>query len=130
MLALCLHCGDLVPAGRRQVGEVGMPLGEQLPGASSFGEVGHFLGEAAGVNRLDLALRARLVADRDGDPVVLADVLEFLAGSIDQEVEPEAVVRITDDRGLRPAVRTDRSERHDPVRVEDGDCWLFHLNFP
>ena len=126
MPALGHHGRHLILLRRREIREIGMPLCEQHPGVTSFREISDFMNIAAGVNRFDVAQLRRFVPDGNRRPVIVRDVRELLARPVNQEVETEALVRVTDDRRLGPSVGAHRRNRHDPVLVENGDCRLFH----
>jgi hypothetical protein len=103
-----------------------MPFCQQPPGKLLFFRIGHLRRVRAGVDSLNFAWRAGFAAHRDRHSVLVPDVGELLARPEYREINRPALIGITHDRGLRPAVWPDGGNRHYPVRVQDLDCWLKH----
>ncbi len=55
MLAVGCHRRDLRIFGRREVGQVGVPLRQKLPRTAAFGEVHDFANRATRIDSLDVA---------------------------------------------------------------------------
>src|SRR6478672_10785264 len=99
---------------------------QQSPSGRALRGIRNLLGMGARVYRLELAQIRWFRGDRNRNALIVLDIGELLAGPEDQEEEVEALVRIADDRRLRPTVRPYGGDRHDPVGVENPDRRLFH----
>ena len=68
------------------------------------------------------AARTLTPAKRDGNAGITVDIRELLTVARDYEVQRVIKPEIVDLRYMRPAVAPDRSDRHDPVLVQDFEA--------
>jgi len=59
------------------------------------------------------------VIDRQRYPIILRQICRLLAIPEAEEVESKTFVRVADGRRLRPPIRPERGNRHDPVLVQE-----------
>ena len=60
----------------------------------------------------------RVLTDRQGHPIVSRKIGRLLTIAATKKIKREIFTRITDGRRLRPSVRPQRGNRHDPVLVQ------------
>src|SRR6185312_3739559 len=105
-----------------------MAFHQLLPCLGPFVRVRDLAGVAAGIDGLEVAELSGLRGNSDRNAIVLLDIRELLARSVDQEDNFEALVRIAHDCRLRPSVGTNRRDRHDATGIEDLDGNVLHSN--
>jgi hypothetical protein len=84
----------------------------------------------SGKNGFDLEDTLGLAGYRDRDAIIMLDVDELLARPEYEELDCQALIGITHDRGLRPSVGTQGGKRHDLVRIQHSNCVLLHWDYP
>jgi hypothetical protein len=65
------------------------------------------------------------VVDRQRDATVLGEICRLLALETAQEVEREALIGVADGCRLRPSIRPQRGDGHDPVLIQQAQNLLF-----
>ena len=103
-----------------------MALDKPPPRIIALLGIDHFRCGRAGEDGRGLTHLPRRPAYRDRDPVIMTDIREFLARSKNQEIERQAVVDVTHDRRLRPAIGTQGRNGHGPMSVENWAGVVFH----
>src|SRR4051794_22484133 len=103
-----------------------MPLKEHIKGSLALLRVADFGCMGGDRQRLDRRRVMKVSPDNERNSVILLDVREFLALPRDNEVDENVFIGVADQRALRPAVRANRRDRHDPILIEDADGFVFH----
>ena len=105
------HRCDFALLRRREIGQLGMPLREQMPSAGALGHIGDLRGLTPCKYGLYGLNFGRLVAYCDRNPIVPRNVREFLAVAINQEIQGPTFIGVADDGRLRPSIGPGRIAR-------------------
>lgn len=106
--------------------EGGMALEHELDRLLPLRRIPHFRSIRRNGKRLDLRWFLEITTDDDRYPAVTVYIRVFLALTGNDEIEQQSIIGVADHSGLGPAVRPQRSYRHQPIPIEDLDGFLLH----